>query len=210
MSTDLWLAIMGTLATFAVIVASGVAVSGIRAWRKETVGKRKIELAEETLEKFYAARDWIQFARHPYAPAGAGQSRPQVEDEDPARTARANAFYVAAERLNQKAELFSRLSTLRYLMRVYFGDKADRPFSNIAAVRNEVVLASHSLAERALRGEWGQLITGADGAVGRPRVEEELEQTIWGLWGEPDKDKITRKLNEAVEQIENICHPHLR
>jgi hypothetical protein len=209
MTTDLYLAIMSTIEAVAVCIASIAAVWGIKAWRKETVGKRKIELAEETIEKFHAAKDWIQLARHPFAPAGAGRTRPQAEDEDSSLKARADALYVAAERLTQKAELFSRLGTLRYLMHAYFGDEVDPPFRTMVEVHNEVMIASQLLAARMGRSEWWETTTGADGAVGGSRLREELEKTIW-LIDPPDRDEITQKLNGAWQEIERICRPHLR
>jgi hypothetical protein len=48
-----------------VLVASLVAIRGIQAWRREFVGKRRIELAEEVLALFYQAKDaigWIRFS----------------------------------------------------------------------------------------------------------------------------------------------------
>jgi hypothetical protein len=42
-----------------VIIASGMAFVGIKAWREEFVGKRRIELAEEVLALFYQAKDII-------------------------------------------------------------------------------------------------------------------------------------------------------
>ena len=40
-----------------VIIGALTLISGIRAWKREYIGKRKIELAEDTLMFFYQARD---------------------------------------------------------------------------------------------------------------------------------------------------------
>ena len=43
--------------------AAGVAIYGIRSWRREFRGKRQIELAEDVLALFYEARDAITAIR---------------------------------------------------------------------------------------------------------------------------------------------------
>jgi hypothetical protein len=43
-----------------VIIGALALISGIRAWKREYIGKRKIELAEDTLMLFYQARDAIR------------------------------------------------------------------------------------------------------------------------------------------------------
>jgi hypothetical protein len=37
-----------------------LAKAGLEKWRRETIGKRKVELAKEVLADFYQARDIIQ------------------------------------------------------------------------------------------------------------------------------------------------------
>jgi hypothetical protein len=53
------------VASAAAIVASIVAVWGINAWRREHVGRRRIDLAEEVLGLFYGAREVISSFRSP-------------------------------------------------------------------------------------------------------------------------------------------------
>lgn len=55
----------GLIRNVLVIIASIVAIYGIRAWRREFIGKRKIELAEEVLALFYETRDIIRYIRDP-------------------------------------------------------------------------------------------------------------------------------------------------
>src|ERR1700730_11838477 len=68
------------------IVTAGTAIfgvllakAGLEKWRRETIGKRKIEVAEEVLADFYQARDIINEARaamigflHPLVDKGEG------------------------------------------------------------------------------------------------------------------------------------------
>ena len=48
-----------------ILFGIGVAIYGIDAWRREHVGKRQLELAEDTLALFYEAADAIKHIRHP-------------------------------------------------------------------------------------------------------------------------------------------------
>jgi hypothetical protein len=45
-------------------------ISGIGAWKREFVGKRQIELAEQTLAKFFELRDAIAYLRNPFGTIG--------------------------------------------------------------------------------------------------------------------------------------------
>lgn len=47
------------------VVAGWAGIRGLNAWRAETVGRRKTELAEEVLAQFYRARDVLTWVRFP-------------------------------------------------------------------------------------------------------------------------------------------------
>ena len=64
-------------------VASFAVIYGVNAWRREYVGKRKIELAEEVLALFYEARDVISYIRNPFSVAGEGSTRNAAPNESP-------------------------------------------------------------------------------------------------------------------------------
>ena len=70
---------MADLATIlqavAIISACWAIISGVGAWKREFIGKRKIELAEETLEAFFEIKDAISFIRNPWSSANEGKSR---------------------------------------------------------------------------------------------------------------------------------------
>ena len=56
-------ATLDVLESLALIIAAVIAAFGINAWRREHVGKKRAELAEETLALFYEAQDVINAAR---------------------------------------------------------------------------------------------------------------------------------------------------
>ncbi len=49
----------------AAVVVGWAGVRGLNAWRIETVGRRKTELAEEVLAAFHRAKDVLTWARFP-------------------------------------------------------------------------------------------------------------------------------------------------
>jgi hypothetical protein len=64
-----------------IIIGALALISGIRAWKREYIGKRKIELAEDTLMLFYQARDAIREIRNPFGAIGEGSSRQRADNE---------------------------------------------------------------------------------------------------------------------------------
>ena len=58
-----------------------MAAYSLDAWRREFMGKRRMELAEEVLALFYQARDVIEQIRSPVRYLGEGQTREAAPDE---------------------------------------------------------------------------------------------------------------------------------
>jgi len=52
--------ILDTIQALSLVIAAWAAIYGINAWRSEFVGKKRIDLAEDVLVRFYEARDAIQ------------------------------------------------------------------------------------------------------------------------------------------------------
>jgi hypothetical protein len=92
--------------SLSVIVASAVAIYGIDAWRRQFVGRRRIELAEETLALFYQARDIIRAIRSPFGWSGEGQTRKRAPNERPEDKEALDRAYVLIERYNKNIEIF--------------------------------------------------------------------------------------------------------
>lgn len=59
----------------AVVSACWAIISGVGAWKREFIGRRKIELAEQTLAQFFEVRDAISFIRNPFSSSSEGRSR---------------------------------------------------------------------------------------------------------------------------------------
>ena len=81
-----------------VILAALFAIYGFDAWRREHIGKRRIELAEDVLSLFYQASDAIDQMRNPFGFDGEGSSRKPLEKEYPKHKQALDAAYVLIER----------------------------------------------------------------------------------------------------------------
>jgi hypothetical protein len=183
------------LQSVAVIIASGVAIYGITAWRVEFVGKRKLELAEEVLVLFYQAKDAIDSIRSPWGFVGEGTTRKAQLDEDPRYKEAFDRAYVLIERYEKHAELFARIHALRYRFMAWFGKDSLSPFYALDKVVHELVVAarlkmSMAMEEKKDRAEW-------------LRIER-----LYYAGGEDDP--IPPRLNEIVSQIESICRPNIQ
>lgn len=181
------------------LVTGTVAVIGVTSWRRQMVGKRKAELAEQVLVDFYEARDVFQWVRSSGFLASEGNSRKATEDEpDQVRLMR-NVYFIPLERLNREKELFARLQARRYVFRAYFGDAGTEPFETLAKAHNEISVTAGLLIQIA---EYD----GASKAVSNSR-DKLLDDLGWGKRARPDD--MDRSIKKAVADIEAICRPML-
>ena len=177
--TASWLSAVGQLSTgMAAMVAGWAALRGLDAWRAETVGRRKAELAEEVLAQFYRARDLMTWARFPSegAPEGGGASQP-------------------VERLARESELFSELQASRYRFMAYFGEEAAKPFDELRRMHKEVLEAADSLARADQPGE------------GASTVDRATWNATIGRGSALQQDELAARLDRTIREIERICRP---
>jgi hypothetical protein len=127
------MAFFAILQDIAVIIASCTAIYGISSWRREFVGRRRIELSEEILVLFYEARDAIRFMRSPLGYVGEGGSRPFKEGELADEKEIRDQAYVLVERFNKREEIFSKIQASRYRFMAQFGNEAAQPFDDLHA-----------------------------------------------------------------------------
>lgn len=102
-------------------VAAAMAIFGIGTWRCDFLGKRKIELAEETLERFYQAADAIRHMRSPAAFATETADVVQLDGDNAARHQAKLTVAPLWKRYSEHSELFSILRATRYKFMARFG-----------------------------------------------------------------------------------------
>jgi hypothetical protein len=189
------------LDSLAVILASGVAIRGINAWRREHVGKRRIDLAEETLTLFYEVRDVINGARSGDAPLHHYQKAADLEREGTGREPTSQDALVVTYRLYTRNELFAKIHTLRYRFAAVFGPGTEKPFYDLVTLQAEVKIAEDQL--RTLRRNLQGRGPGAADSFQNDLVR--LTRLVYGGGGA--NDPTTQKLGKIVERIEQVCRP---
>ena len=196
-----WLEItLSIIETVFIVGGAVIAILGLNTWRKEMVGKRKSELAEEVLALFYEARDIFSWARFPGGYSSEGETRPVIEEESTEQAEARKGWYVPAERLIKHTDLFSRLHSLKYRFIAYFGTDASKPFEGIKSIHDKILIATSTL----IRTEPENPKKGLPESVQklRERCEEEIG---WFL----ENDPLEPLISEAITEIESICKPHL-
>lgn len=183
------------------ILASLFAIYGFDAWRREHVGKRRIELAEEVLALFYQARDAIDSIRSPFGYGGEGESRKPGPNERPEHKQALDQAYVLIERYNRHTELFAKIHAMRYRFMAQIGCEAAKPFDDLNRIVNELILASHKMA---------RLTTLPDRRLRDEKAEEKHHQELievhniyYGTGS--DEDPILPRVEKVVSEIESTC-----
>jgi hypothetical protein len=204
MNLENWLKVAET---GAVIIASGTAIYGINSWRRELKGKKRYELAEETLSLFYKAKDIIHAIRSPFGSADEGKSRPPVPGENAGQKKARDQAYVLWERYFKHEETFNNIRALRYKFMAIFGSGAVKPFDYLSAIIHKFSYAVIVLSDA--------LYQQSETHVPRTEAEtEKIQNTIrefhavfWEGVGKPDP--INDDVNLMIAEIEKICTPVL-
>ncbi|NCO41117.1 MAG: hypothetical protein COZ06_27400 [Armatimonadetes bacterium CG_4_10_14_3_um_filter_66_18] len=184
------------------LTLTGVAVWGISAWRREFIGKRRTELAEEVLALFYECRDIVHQMRNPFIYEG--------EDDDCRRSEPGEAAGRAADtgiltwRYMQRAATFAKLQSLRYRCMALFGKQVAESFDELAKLVRELLLAERAHTD--LLSEATD-VTG----VSRRELAPEIQRVSAFLGrGAGAEDTVPLRLDNLVDQIEKICSKHIR
>lgn len=193
--------VSAVISAIAVGIAAATVLLGVTAWRREFVGRRKIELAEEVLGLFYQARDAILYIRNPRLVEGEGDTRQPFANETESEKRLYNLINVTAERYNNRHEVFVRLHAIRYRVMARFGGSTVKPFDDLQSVINDLLEATLKYGQCVLlqlRAKDNQLRQGQEAEM------QQYETICW--WHGPD-DPINTKVNAAIEAIEAICQP---
>jgi hypothetical protein len=182
-----------------VVVACLIAIRGIDSWRAEFVGKRRMELAEEVVARFYEARDAIMEIRSPFGFGGEGSTRKPSPDERPEDKQPLDQAYVLIERYNRHNELFARIRALRYRFMAQFGKEAARPFEELNLVVNELLASAHQMARYALRAPRGS------SEAEMEKYYEPLRKAEKVYWAGFEDDPIAPRVDGIMQRIEDKC-----
>lgn len=194
------------ITSISVAIAAISFVMGITAWKREFIGKRKIELAESLLALFYEAEDAIKEIRNPFSYVGEGKTRKRSENELEAQSEWLDRAYIVFERYQKREELFAQLRATKYRAMASFGAKASEPFDEISKILREIFLAANMLATEYWPRQGYRHLT-EDQFLQIRKQMEHYEAIFWYM-GE-EKDEIGRRAHKAVQAIESIAREEI-
>lgn len=203
--------ITDAITAISVAIAAGTFFFGVQAWKREFIGKRKIELVETVLALFYEAEDAIRDIRSPFSYGGEGKSRNKSEDESKEESVLLDRAYIVFERYRSYEKLFSELRSLKYRMMAMFGPSAGRHFDELKRVVNDIFLAAEMLGthywQRQGRAEM-------DKVEFKQHLKEKHEyEAIFWYRGEK-RDTIGPRVHDIIVHLEDIAEKeakrHLR
>lgn len=185
------------------IIALWVAIYGIDSWRREHIGRKRSDTAEEAMALMYEASDAIEHIRHPVSFGGEyGEIERGKAESEAQWQARRNAN-VAFVRYNQYQELFNRLHAMRYRFMAQFGKEKAEPLIEIRSVVNEVLSAANTLSRLWPRDYFG---TEKQWEEHQKQIEK-YEAIFWSLMSE--EDELADRVKNAVSAMENTAHAEI-
>ena len=192
--------IMDGLASISVIIAALSFVFGVYAWKREYVGKRRIELAQSVLAMFYEADDAIIAIRNEGGFEGEGKTRKQNEGETPQMSKILDQDYVVFERYKTREKLFAEIRSNKYQFMAVFGKEYGEPFDELNKAVKKILLAGRALRRYHLQMERGTISESAQEKLSE--LTREQESLI--CYAEDKDDQIVPVVNKAIEQIEKV------
>jgi hypothetical protein len=187
------------LASISLIIAAWTVIIGVNAWRREYVGKRRLELAEEVLALFYEARDIISYIRNPFSFAGEGSTRNADPNESPEEKRINDNVYIVFERYNKRQDLFNKLYSMRYRYMARFGKDSAKPFDELNKIVNDIFTSARMLSH--YWKEQGRRRWQSDEEFKRHLEEMRKHEAIfWAM--SADKDPILPRVNAVISDIE--------
>jgi hypothetical protein len=187
-----------------IILACFAAISGIDAWKREFIGKRKIEIAENMLSRFYQVRDAISIIRNPWGSSDEGKSRKKGESERAEESEILDRAYVVYERYEKQKEVFMEFNMMKYKFMASFGKDTEEIFTRVNKILNSIFLAARMLgtyywqSQRRLHMKEEQLEKHFE-------KMERQEKIFWDESGE--NDEIRKELANILESIEKVTAP---
>ena len=175
-----------------------VAFYGLRTWRLQLIGKRRFEIAEETVVAAHKAGDDLIWMRHKGRDKDEADDRPRAPDEPERHERRLNSYYIPIKRAQASHDDFAALAKCSLLCSAYFGDAALAPFNVLLTHRDMIVATAETLTLMTSSGGLDKLA---------PEQVEELESRIWGR-GKGALDELAM-IRGAVAAIDALCRPAL-
>ena len=188
----------------AVISACWAIISGIGAWKREFIGKRQIELAEQVLAKFFEIKDAIAMIRSPFSRSDEGSSRKRNEHESRETSDLLDRGYIVFERYSTKESAFADFNTLKYRFMASFGAESEQIFTDTTTILNTIFVSAQMLGTHYWQRQ-GRVPM--DPEEGKEHLQEmQRHQQIFWDHG-TDDDEIRKKLAAVQQRLDAIVKP---
>jgi hypothetical protein len=188
------------LQALSIMATAFFAIKGLNTWRKQLIGKRRIEVAEAALVAAYNAREAMSMIRHPAVWAGEGTTRQRESGESATLAQSRDREFITLERMKGSHSEFVELEKARVLCEVHFGPEAAAPFTAILQGRHNVFIAASTLLGYTEREPQGA----------GEHVRELRSEILEGFGRASEADKIAKKVADAVEAIDALCRRQLK
>ncbi len=189
------------LQNISIIIASLAAVYGIISWRKEHIGKRKIDLSEEVLCSIYEIKDAIRNIRRPFGFVGEGSTRKRADFEIEEESKILDSAFVVYERYDKHKDVFNNFYKLKYRYMANFGKSSEEPFKIIRRVIAEIFAAANMLGKVYWKNQGRKPMTDEEFSKHLEEMQKE-EKVFWEI---NDNDDVNKKIDSAIKFCEEIC-----
>ena len=191
-----WELVFKFIESLSIVIASIIAIRGIKSWQDELKWKRKYELAEEVLANMYEAHHAIKIIRSPFGYTNEGSTRIKKDDETPEETQIYNNAYVSRERFEKNKKSLTNLHTLKYRFIAIYGLEFEEHFNKFSQIVNKVFAASDEIA-RIQTGQYGS------DPVANGKDIKKSREIIYSR--DENEDELEKELGVAKKALEEKC-----
>ncbi|MCE5311338.1 MAG: hypothetical protein LLG20_27180 [Acidobacteriales bacterium] len=179
----------------AAVVAAGVAVAGLKTWKRQLHGNAEYDLARRLLRVTYKLREAINFVRVPFIPAG--EMDKALEDtglKDASVTEREKRVQELVYQARWKPVAQARIEFDAELLEAeaLWGPEMQRLGLAIKQCMGELVAALQRYLSHRMPDD--------------PELFNAIDNIVFGT----EDDEYTKKLQGAIAAIENSLRPHLK
>jgi hypothetical protein len=188
----------------AVITACWAIISGIGAWQREFIGKRKIELAEQVLARFFEIRDAIAVIRNPFSSGQEGSSRNRSGHETREESELLDRAFIVFERYRTKEAVFAEFNTLKYRFMAAFGPGSEAIFSDTIGVMNSIFVSAQMLGSHYWQRQ-GRVEMEPEEAADHLKEMQRHQKIFWDHGSEDDE--IKKHLTDIQTRLDALVKP---
>jgi hypothetical protein len=172
---------------------------GLVVWRIQLIGKRRTELAEETLLAFTEAVDAIKRVRGAISWSNEHEAIRKEVGAAQGERVPGEIFRVTLMRIRENQEHFAAMRKLQILCNLHFGSEVAKPFDDLHGELHGIAIIASEGASMTDEEYFAEEFR---------ETRREWEEVIWQRAGKPDA--IADKVAMAQRKLETILAPHLR